>query len=102
MGAITNGKDFNFYAEVTVANTASFPAEEQVFINIRGQRGLILHNTGGAEVTYSFNGNTVHGKLTAAGGAAAIKQFDNRPVSKIWFYCASGSNVVRIEAWTGA
>jgi hypothetical protein len=99
MVANVTGKDYNFYKEVTVTRTGSFAGVEDLIINVKGTDNLILHNTGSAEITYSFNGNTIHGKLTAAGGAVPVKTFNNRRVSKIWFYCASGSNVVRVEAW---
>lgn len=99
MGANVTGKDYNFYKEVTVTRTGTFVSVEDVLVNVKGTNNLILHNTGSAEVTYSFNGNTIHGKLTATSGTAALKTFNNRRVSRIWFYCAGGSNVVRIEAW---
>lgn len=93
---ITDGKDFNFFADVIVSNT-TFADALPVVINIRGQQSFSLVVESGVRVEYSFNGTTVHGSLTPATATEAI-QFDNRRVSKIWFQAASSSSV-RVEAW---
>lgn len=101
MAAINDGKDRNFYEEVSVSASA-FQAEEDVLINIKGQRGLRIENYGSGAVEYSFNGNVLHGYI-AAGSATdpEVKHFDCRVVSKIWLRSVSGTNIVRIEAWAG-
>lgn len=102
MVAIVDGKDRNFYKEVSVSSVA-FTGEEDVLINIKGQRGLRIENYGSGAVEYSFNGNVLHGYI-AAGSATdpEVKHFDHRVVSKIWFRAVSGTNTVRVEAWAGA
>ncbi len=95
-GPITQGKDFNFYQEVTVTN-ASFPHDADVEFNFRGQQSFSLVIESGTRVEYSFNGNTLHGSLVAGTATEAI-MFDNRRVSRIWFRTTSTSTV-RVEAW---
>ncbi len=94
----TQGKDYNFFAKVTITDT-SFPSESQITIPFAGQGGFSLVNEGAAVVEYSFNGNTLHGDLTPGTPTAAMI-FDNRRISAIWFR-ASSSCLIRVEAWAG-
>ncbi len=102
MAAIVDGKDRNFYKEVSVSSV-SFPGTEDVLINIKGQKGLRIENYGSGAVEYSFNGNVLHGYI-AAGSATEpeVKHFECRVASKIWFRAVTGTNIVRVEAWAGA
>lgn len=93
----TTGKDFNFFQKVTVSET-TFPDDSQISINVKVLNNLLLVNEGSNVVEYSFNGNTVHGDLTPSSTTESLL-FNNRRVSAIWFRTATGSNVVRVEAW---
>jgi len=97
--ATTDGFDYNFFKKVTV-DTATFPEDCQVFINIRANvMSFSLINEGSDVVEYSFNGNTLHGDLTPSTFSESLV-FENRPISKIFFRAPSGgSPVVRVEAW---
>ena len=92
--AIELGTDFNFY-QVTAVATASFPTTAQAILRFRGQHQLMFICESGS-VEYSFNGNTVHGKATAAGQDAKL-MFGVRTGNKIWL---RGTGTIRIEAWT--
>lgn len=95
--AKTFGKDFNFYRVVASGDIgAAFPPNAQVVFNFRAQFGFSLFVTG-ADVEYSFNGNTVHGELLV-GTPREYLQFDYRRVSGIWLRSA-GAATVRVEAW---
>jgi hypothetical protein len=96
---ITYGRDFNFFKKITVANT-TFNTDADIIITFPTQTVTFQLESGGG-VQYSFNGNTVHGDLNAPSGGLIFSSnltFQNRVISKIWFL-ASGSSVVRIEAW---
>ncbi|MGI0058137.1 MAG: hypothetical protein ACREBJ_00070 [Nitrosotalea sp.] len=100
--AISYGRDFNFFKNVTPGSSTPgvFAADCDVVItfstyNVTFWMGSSL---GAGTMQYSFNGNTVHGTIDSAGTTApAFLEFDNRVVSKIWF---SGTGVVRVEAWS--
>lgn len=93
---IENGKDFNKFKIVT-ASVADFPENPQFAINFRGQEGLLMIMASGDPVEYSFNGTTVHGKMTLSTDSSKL-QFDHRRVSHIWFR-STGTGVVEIHAW---
>lgn len=98
MAAISQGKDFNFWAEKTVTS-AVYTADADCIFNFRGQRGFSLFIQGGGTVEYSFNGNVAHGKLVL-GSSRAFVQFENRRVSKVWFrVVAGGAATIWVEAW---
>ena len=93
---ITAGIDFNRFFEITV-NNAAFHAEVDVQLLIRGPSlHFYIRNTGVSSVEFSFNGNTVHGRL--APNSERLYPF--RRVSKIWF--RSAGTTVEIEAWATA
>lgn len=98
MASISQGKDFNFFAEKTISS-AIYTADPDVIFNFRGQAGFNLFIQSGGTVEYSFNGNVAHGKLILSSSRAFL-QFEDRRVSKIWFRVVSGGNaVVMVEAW---
>jgi hypothetical protein len=88
------GKDFNFYQEITVAGVAAFTEEPDAFIKFRGPRRMIFICTAG-EVEYSFNGNTLHGKVVS-GEPSEKLEFDARMEDKIW---VRGTGTIQIHAW---
>lgn len=97
-GPIVLGKDFNFYQSVTVT-AAAFGTNPDVMINFRGQQNLRFDIVSGAGiVSYSFNGNTVHGVLTPSTSYNTITFLD-RPNKLIWFSTSTGTSVVRVEAY---
>lgn len=89
------GKDFNFYQRV-VAVAGSFPlpegTEPHVQIAFRGPRRIMLVGISGSDVQYSFNGNTLHGRISAD----QIFNFDVRGEDKIWIL---GTGTVDVHAW---
>jgi len=96
-GPITQGKDFNYFTKLTVANTTFDAVAADVMIPFRGLASFSIMNEGGVAVEYSFNGSTVHGDSTPGEGSEVLV-FEHRRVSKIWFKVASGSTTIRIEA----
>jgi hypothetical protein len=87
------GKDFNFYQRVNVTS-GSFPSTDtcNVQIKFRGTRRMMFVCTSGTDIEYSFNGNTVHGRISAN----QIFNFDIRNEDKIWF---KGTGIVDVHAW---
>lgn len=99
MSTTPTGHDRNFYKEVSVSSATFTPAED-VLINVKGVRNLLIENYGAGVVEYSFNGTVLHGRVGAAVGAVpTVKSFQGRSVAKIWFRSVSGTNVVRVESW---
>ena len=97
-GPITNGKDFNFFQQITISSS-TFLSNADVVFNFKGEAGLNLFIQSGGPISYSFNGTTTHGKLILATSRDFL-QFDNRRVSRIWFKLDSGSPAtVMVEAW---
>lgn len=96
---ITLGKDFNYFENIDVTSE-SFPTECQAFVQFKGAMRLNFVLVSGGPVEYSFNGNTLHGDMTAS-TATAERDFGIRKGNKIWFRLASGGSaaVVRVEAW---
>lgn len=94
-GPINYGKDFNFFKKLTVNITDGyFPSQCQILIPFMTQT-VTFDLESGSSVEYSFNGNTLHGDMTA-GEASENLVFENRVINKIFF---RGTGVVRIEAW---
>jgi hypothetical protein len=89
------GKDFNFYQRVT-ASAGSFPVTSgtapDVQIAFRGARRMMFVCGSGTDVEYSFNGQTIHGRISAD----QIFNFDVRNEDKIWF---RGTGAVDVHAW---
>lgn len=87
------GKDFNFYQRVIVTS-GSFPTTDgyDVLIKFRGSRRMMFVCTSGTDIEYSFNGNTIHGRISAN----QIFNFDVRNEDKIWF---RGTGTVDVHAW---
>jgi hypothetical protein len=91
----TVGKDFNFFQTVT-ATAGTFPValgtDPDVQMALRGARRIMFVGVSGTNVQYSFNGQVVHGRISAG----QIFNFDVRAEDKIWF---RGSGVVDVHAW---
>lgn len=92
--AQTAGMDFNYFAEISVSGTSSFPAVAQAFSKFRGARRMLFVCTSGS-VTYSFNGNTVHGKMDSSDASNKLN-FGPRQEDKVWFY---GTGTVQVHMW---
>ena len=90
---ITQGVDYNHYQEETLAS-ATFPEACQVLIRFRGPQKLVFICTSGF-VEYSFNGNTLHGRVQASTADSKIN-FGLRPGKKIWL---RGTGTIRIHAY---
>ena len=96
----TKGADFHKFQRVTV-DGYDFAEFADVVFNFRtgGSLSFSLVFEGSGRIEYSFNGNTVHGDMTAGSPTSAMF-FDNRPVFAIWFRLVSGTGgIVRIEGW---
>lgn len=91
--AETLGKDFNHFSIVNASNAAFNPGPD-VQIAFRGARRMMFVCSSGTNVEYSFNGNTVHGRISSG----QIFNFDARSEDKIWFR-SSGGGVVDVHAW---
>jgi hypothetical protein len=88
------GKDFNFFAEISVSGDGYFPVEPQIFIKMRGPRRMTFICPSGS-LYYSFNGNTVHGKMVS-GEPSEKLEFDARMEDKIW---VRGNGTIQVHAW---
>ena len=86
---------FNYFKSFTISDT-SFPTTPQVNFEFNST-GFYLINRGSGVVYYSFDGETIHGDLNPSDSSIQI-MFSARQENKIWFK-ASGSEVVRVEAW---
>lgn len=87
----TRGKDFNFFQVVTVA-VSDFTTEPDVQMAFRGPRRMMFVCGAGSDVEYSFNGTTVHGRISSN------EQFNFGPRNedKIWF---KGNGEVDVHSW---
>ena len=96
---IERGKDFHHFQRFVVDGYA-FDDFSDVTFNIRHSNlSFSMVFEGSGVIEYSFNGNTLHGDMTAGSPTAAIF-FDNRNIRGIWFRIASGAGgVVRVEGW---
>lgn len=103
--AITYGRDFNFYQNVTPGSTGAgtFATDCDVVITFPTYTVTFwLPASGGnaGQLQYSFNGNTIHGTMDSASTLGPnTLTFQNRVISKIWFTTTGGSPLVRVEAW---
>ena len=77
---------------VVEVNDVDFPEAPQVQIAFRGARRMMFVCPTGTNVEYSFNGTTVHGRISAD----QIFNFDIRGEDKIFF---RGSGTVDVHAW---
>jgi hypothetical protein len=97
------GRDHNLFQKITVDWTTfggdSVDGYQPDIIIPFTTAGILFLNEGSSTVEYSFNGRTVHGELVSGTPSAGLT-FDNRVVSMIWFRVASGSTVVRVDAWS--
>lgn len=82
----------NYYTEITVSGVGAFPTTAQAFTNIRGGTSLMLVCTSGTDVEYSFNGTTLHGKISSG----QTFTFENRNTAKMW---VRGTGTIRLHAW---
>lgn len=94
---ITDGKDFNYFQNIVIGASAAFPNDPQAQITFRGPQKLRFDLVAGASLEYSFNGNTVHGDMTAATNTATL-DFHVRNNKLIWFRSTGGATV-RVEAY---
>lgn len=95
--AITWGRDFNFFQKLVVS-TGTFNVDADMVITFPTYTVTFQLEAGGP-IQYSFNGNTIHGDMTAGTTGLITSNslvFQNRVISKIWF---KGSGTVRVEAW---
>ena len=96
---IEAGKDFHKFQRFLV-DGYEFGTLSDIIFNFRHPNlSFSLVYEGAGIIEYSFNGNTVHGDMTAGAVTEAIF-FDNRNVPGIWFRVASGAGGnVRVEGW---
>jgi hypothetical protein len=87
------------YFNAVSVDVVDFPETPQVNFGFNSQ-GFSLLNRGAAVVQYSFDGTTVHGDLDPSDDSIG-RIFDIRTECKIWLKSASGTNIVRVEAWGG-
>lgn len=96
---ITSGIDFNRFAEVAVTSSTFDGYSADVLLLIRGPSlSFYIRNSGSNSVEYSFNGNTLHGRIPSN----SERFFPRRRVSKVWLRVRAGSTTVEIEAWATA
>lgn len=96
---ITNGVDFHTFRRVAVDGYEFDELSDMVFRYRHSNLSFSLVFEGTGTIEYSFNGNTVHGDMTA-GGATESMFFDNRNIAGIWFRVKTGTGGdVRIEGW---
>jgi hypothetical protein len=91
--ATTIGKTFNFFQKVNVS--VLLIATNPDFVITFPTQTVTFQLESGSGVSYSFDGNNTSGDMTS-GKASATLTFDNRVISKVWFW---GTGVVRVEAW---
>jgi hypothetical protein len=95
-GKIVLGRDYNFFQKLNFGGSADFATECDIIIPFSTYTVTFQLESGGP-VSYSFNGNTVHGDMTTGKSSASLT-FENRVISKIWFKGTAG--VIRVEAWS--
>jgi hypothetical protein len=83
-------RDFNFFK--TGTSTASFTVASDVLMNFRGPRSMMFVCVSGTNVEYSFDGVTVHGRISTG----QIFNFGPRNEDKIWF---RGTGVIDVQSW---
>jgi|SRR5579859_2772013 len=111
IGYITNGKDYNFYKNLSItaatfggASTSGAQPDIIITFTTYGSIFTNLTSASGHIVEYSFNGQTVHGILDGSNQYLASLNFSNRVISLVWFRIQAGSsgpaNVI-VQAWGG-
>ena len=106
VGYVNFGKDHNFFQRKTIS-TSSFGGasvdgyQPDMFITFSTQYVIMISESTGAVLEYSFNGSTVHGELNGTAASPYQKiEMPYRVVSKIWFRVKSGGNTtVTVQAW---
>lgn len=100
----TRGKDFNFFATVDgytdgytygsdgYADGYAFPVSPQVLTGFRGARRMMFVGVSGTNVEYSFNGTTVHGRISAG----QIFNFGPRDEDKVF---VRGIGEIDVHIW---
>jgi len=88
----TRGKDFNYFKTIIIAGVAAFPTNPQTLTRFRGARRMMFRCTAGTNVEYSFNGTTVHGRISSG----EIFNFGLRNEDKIFF---RGTGSVDVQIW---
>lgn len=83
------------FQTVTVSGVGAFPAQAQVINPIRNPLSIMLVCSSGTNVEYSFDGETVHGRISANQSFT----FLNRNEARVWF---KGTGVVDVHAWGAA
>jgi len=78
------------FKSVTVS--AAFTTTADVIVPIRNPMGFMFVCTSGTNIEYSFDGSTVHGRISAN----QIFQFQNRNESTMWF---RGTGAVDVHVW---
>ena len=90
------GLDHNFYIEKTVNNSNFVDnSTADVIINTVGSNQHLIFVITAGSVSYSFNGNTTHGKIDST--ITKVLDFGIRPNKQIWL---KGSGTIQIHAWT--
>lgn len=97
-GKIVNGRDYNFYRSQTFSNT-TFANTADYVITFPTAGVIFINESGSGIIEYSFNGNTVHGKLDGASTVTKSLTFLNRVISPIWVRVVSGSCVFTVHGW---
>jgi hypothetical protein len=112
------GRDFNYYNKLSVTwsnfgggnngNPDIFISDSTnrvQFINLTLDGFIPSSSATTLPITsvleFSFNGTTIHGEL-GTGVHNVARNFDDRPISLVWFRIQSGSTgplLVSIEAW---
>ena len=108
VGYLSHGIDWNYYQQITVANT-SFGSqstdgyEPSLIITLPAPTCCVIMTnlSSSGTVQWSANGNTVHGQITGYSTTGVNQQiiYYNRVLSTIWFQVATGSCLVSVEAW---
>jgi len=88
----TRGRDFEYFKVVTVNGVADFPVKPQATITIKGPIKMMFVCRSGTLVEYSFNGTTVHGRISAG----EQFNFGTRGQDKIF---VKGTGEIDVHAW---
>lgn len=86
----TRGKDFNYF--ITATAESDFTTDPQAYSTFRGARRMMFVGVTGTNVEYSFNGVTVHGRISSG----QIFNFGPRAEDKVWF---KGTGTVDVHMW---
>lgn len=83
--------DYNYFATI-VSPGIVFTAESQITTIFKGPRYMMFVGKDGNNIEYSFNGSTVHGRISIN----QIFNFGLRAGEKIWF---RGIGTVDVHIW---